>query len=287
MTRVIPLVAAGLLLVAHVRAQEIGEADILLDRLSQYLLAYESELTTIVADEHYEQSEYRPLNRTNFELLRQRTTISDVAFLRLPDGSAWFGVRDVQMVDGKPAVANEVKLRELLKHFDAAAFEQAVRIVAQSSQYNLGGLRTINMPTAPLEMLHPNNHVRFIFKLRGSNKIDGHQTRRIDFEEFDEPTIVSGSDGAPVFIQGSAWIEPENGRLWRVEVMLKPKPNPGLPRPVNNRLRVDFVLHPELKIMVPAQMDETFWIPRGRGQGRAKYSNFRRFTTSARIVPQN
>ena len=270
---------------AIVSGQEITEADILLDRLGQYLIAYETELTTIIADEHYEQAEYRPYaGRSNLELQRRRMTVSDVAFLRLPDGSAWFGVRDVQTVDGKPVVANEVKLRELLKRLDRGAFEQVVRIVAQSVQYNLGGLRTINMPTAPLEILHPNHHVQFVFKLRGTSKIDRHEVRRIDFEEFDEPTIVSSGEGAPIFIRGSAWVERDTGRLWRVDLGLKPKPNPQLPRAVENRLRVDFTLHPELKIMVPIQMEETFWIPGGRGEGRAKYSNFRRFTTSARVL---
>ena len=38
--------------------------------------------------------------------------------------------------------------------------------------------------------------------------------------------------------------------------------------------------------MVPRTMTEVFSVPRGRGEGRATYSNFRRFGTSARIVPQ-
>jgi len=44
--------------------------------------------------------------------------------------------------------------------------------------------------------------------------------------------------------------------------------------------------HPKLKIMVPKELSETFWIPGGRGEGRAKYSNFRQFATSTRLVPQ-
>ena len=280
-------IVVGLLLVPVLVAQEIGEVDILLDRLSQYLAAYESELATVIAEEHYEQAEYRPLNRANLEQLRRRTTTSDIAFLRLPDGSRWFGVRDVRTVDGKPVETSEARLGELLKRLDAKTFEQAARIAAESAQYNLGGPRTINMPTTALEVLHPIHHVRYIFKIRRGGRIEGRQTRRIDFEEFDEPTIVSGGDGAPaVFIHGSAWIEPGNGRLWRVELTLKPKANPQLPRTADNRLRVDFTFHPTLKMMVPAQMDETFWIRGGRGQGQAKYSNFRQFTTSARIIPQ-
>ena len=38
-------------------------------------------------------------------------------------------------------------------------------------------------------------------------------------------------------------------------------------------------------MMVPKEMIEAFFVAGGRGEGRAKYSNYRRFTTSARIVP--
>ena len=126
------MIAVCIPLAAGLVAQEIGEVDVLLGRLSQYLESYESELRTVIAEEHYEQSEYRPLNRTNLELLRRRTTISDIAFLRLPDGSAWFGVRDVRTVDGKPVAANQSRLGELLKQLDKRAFEQIVRIVVST-----------------------------------------------------------------------------------------------------------------------------------------------------------
>lgn len=267
-------------------AQEIGELDRLVDQLGQYLIAYESQLTTVVADETYEQSELRPASRTSLRLARKRKLASDIAFLRLPGESLWFGVREVRTVDGKPVVTNEGRLRELLKKLDAGSLEQAAKIVAHSSQYNLGGLRTVNMPTTPLEILHPDHHVQFEFKLRNTSKIDGTPTRRLDFEEFDVPTLVSGTNGAPVFIRGSAWIEPGSGTLWRVEMTLRPKPDPRAPIQFQNYLRVDFMRHAELKMMVPKEMRETFWIPGGLGEGRALYSNFRQFTTSARIVPQ-
>ncbi|MGH9176516.1 MAG: hypothetical protein ACRD1H_19250, partial [Vicinamibacterales bacterium] len=112
------------------RAQEIGELDLFLDRLGQYLIAYEAQLSTVVADERYEQSELRAVSRTNFHVARRRTLASDVAFLRLPGESTWFGVRDVRMVDGKPVVANDAQLQQLLKRLDAGALEEAARIVA-------------------------------------------------------------------------------------------------------------------------------------------------------------
>jgi hypothetical protein len=38
--------------------------------------------------------------------------------------------------------------------------------------------------------------------------------------------------------------------------------------------------------MVPRLMTEVFAVSVGRGEGRASYTKFRRFGTSARIVPQ-
>ena len=52
-----------------------------------------------------------------------------------------------------------------------------------------------------------------------------------------------------------------------------------------NYLRVDYTQHPELKMMVPKEMQERFWIPGGMGEGRARYSNFRQFATSTRVIP--
>ncbi len=272
---------------AFPRAQDISELDLLVNKLGQYLIAYESQLTTVVATETYDQAELRPVTRTSFRVARRRKLASDVAFLRLPGESLWFGLRDVRTVDGKPVAQNEGRLQDILKRLDAAAIKEAAQIVAQSAQHNLGGIRTVNMPTTPLELLHPDHHVQFEFKLRGTSKIDKTPVRQLDFEEFDEPTLVSGTDGTPVFILGSAWIEPASGTLWRVELTLRPKLSVVAARRIdNNYLRVDFMRHAELKMMVPKEMRERFWIPEGMGEGRAQYANFRQFTTSARIVPQ-
>jgi hypothetical protein len=277
--------------VALPRAQEVGELDLIVDRLGQYLLAYEAQLTTVVAEERYDQSELRAVSRSSFRVARTRKLTSDVAFLRLPGESMWFGVREVRTVDGKDVVGNEARLQQLLKRLDAGALEQAAKIVAQSSLYNLGGLRTVNLPTTPLEVLHPSHHVQFEFKLRGDRKIEGTPTRQLDFEEFDVPTLVKGTDGEPVFIQGSAFVDPVGGALWRVEMRMRGQdprqPNSQALSRIANYLRVDYTLHPELKMMVPKEMQERFWIPGGIGEGRARYSNFQQFVTSVRIVPQS
>ena len=287
------LVAASLFAAfatADVRSQQtIGELDLLLERLGQYLIAYESQLTTIVGDERYDQSQLSPMGRSRVMITTTRKLESQVAFLRLPNETIWYGVRDVQRVDGVK-VDEGVKtplLEELLQQLDGGSLLEAAKIVAKSAQYNLGGTRTVNMPTTPLAILHPDNHVRFVFKVKGKATIEGRRTTRLDFEEFDEPTLVAGTEDIPVFLVGSAWIEPESGTLWRAEVTLRPKPakpDPRISRAVENRLRVDYTQQPTLKLMVPKEMWEVFWVPGGRGEGHARYSNFRQFTTAGKIV---
>jgi hypothetical protein len=269
--------------------QTIGELDLLLERLGQYLIAYESQLTTVVGDERYEQSQLQPMGRSRSMFNQSRRLDSEIAFLRLPGEAIWYGVRDVKRVDGVQ-VDEGVKtpqLDELLKRLDAASMQEAATIVAKSAQYNLGGARTMNMPTTPLAVLHPENHVRFVFKVKGTTTIERRRTKRLDFEEFDEPTLVSGSEGTPFFLNGSAWIEPDSGRLWRVELTLKPKTDDvQMARAVQNRLRVDYTELPALNMMVPKEMWEVFWVSGGRGEGHARYSNYRQFATAAKIIPQ-
>jgi hypothetical protein len=268
--------------------QTIGELDLLLERLGQYLIAYESQLTTVVGDERYEQSQVTPMGRSRSMISSSRRLDSEIAFLRLPGDAIWYGIRDVKRVDGVQ-VDEGVKtpqLDELLKRLDAGSMQEAAKIVAKSAQYYLGGARAVNMPTTPLAILHPDNHVRFVFKVKGTATIERRRMTRLDFEEFDEPTLVSSSEGTPLFLNGSAWIEPDSGRLWRAELTLKPKTDDvSVARAVQNRLRVDYTELPALNMMVPKEMREVFWVSGGRGEGHARYSNYRQFASAETIIP--
>ncbi len=53
-----------------------------------------------------------------------------------------------------------------------------------------------------------------------------------------------------------------------------------------NRLEVNFVAHGKLGMLVPKDMREDFYVELSSGRGTAIYRNFRRFFTSARILPQ-
>jgi hypothetical protein len=265
-------------------AQEPPLLDLLVERLAIYLSEYEKALGMLVADETYEQHQTRRSLQGGGA--QNRTLISEVTFLRLPGGAEWYGIRDVRKVNGRPVKGAGFTLGELLKNPGADLLDRAAAIVEASSQHNLGGPRTINMPTVPLEALSAQNHPRYIFKLRGKDRVHAVQTQRLDFEEFDEPTLVHGTDGGSWWSRGSAWIEPDTGRLWRAELIVGPD-RPGSFRRVEleARIRVDFARDETLNLLVPMSLTEQFWIPRGRGTGKARYTNFRRFSTTARIIP--
>ena len=78
------------------------------------------------------------------------------------------------------------------------------------------------------------------------------------------------------------WVDTTTGAILRARVRLTSKGIPDDPE-----IGVEFEAHKALGLLVPVRMDERFLIAgRGPGKGRATYSNFRRFQTSARIVPQ-
>ena len=265
---------------AALNAQD-DDLDVLLDRLATYLESYEPALGRVIADEHYVQDEVRRgVTRA------RRVTDSEVMFLRLPGFAEWFGVRDTRRVDGKAVEGTGIRLEELFKQPGGSIIDRAAAIVEASSKHNLGGRRTINMPTVPLEALSVRNHARYIFKVGGRSRISGVQVRKLDFHEFEEPTLVQATDGGNLWSRGSAWIDPTSGALWRAELIVGPD-RPGSFRRVDleSKIRVDFMREASLDLLVPKELVENFWIRGGIGHGRGRYSNFRTFGTSARIIP--
>jgi hypothetical protein len=73
-------------------------------------------------------------------------------------------------------------------------------------------------------------------------------------------------------------MEQQTGRVFRAEVRDRNSWSVA-------RLVVTFAEHPQLEMLLPERMHEVFSIGGGIGEGHARYSNFRRFTTSARIIP--
>lgn len=266
-----------------VAAQPAPALTELLGRLSAYLTEYEPQLAAIVADEALTQSAADPARTSTGGPLR-RELRSEVSFSELPGGGAWLGFRDVRTVDGIPVDGGRARLQALLAG-DADQQAQAVALARESARFNLGGARTINTPTMPLELLLPRNRDRFRFHRRGRSRgPEGERVRAIDFEETGRPSIIRGPDDEDIVARGTVWLEEGTGRVWRVSVRLIAY-LAGHGRAEASTLEVTFGQEPELGLLVPVRLRETFPLGTGRGAGDARYSNYRRFRTAARIVP--
>jgi hypothetical protein len=247
----------------------------LLERLSSYLVQYEPVISEVIADETMTQEERARAGKLNPD---RRRLQSEVAFLRLPGNGEWFGFRLVQQVDGAPVREQPERLQQLL----AVGGDQQRRgfaIAQESASHNLGNVRTINMPLLAFEFLHPRNRTRLTFERRGVERLDGRQVQRLDFVETATPTIIRSQRGGDLPSRGSVWVDEATGAIRQTVVRDVAPSSPYL-------LRATFTDHPGLGILVPSRMSEIFPIGRGVGEGDARYSNFRRFSTAARIVPQ-
>jgi hypothetical protein len=245
----------------------------LLDRLSTYLLQYEQAISEVIADEEMTQDVRSMATRAE----PRRRLKSEMAFMRLPGDGPWIGYRVVYEVNGRSVTAQRERLQSLLNGGPGER-ERGVAIARESARHNVGYARTTNVPLLAFELIHPVHQSRFTFKKAGLERVKGRQLRRIDFVEHVSPTVIQTSTGYDLPSRGSLWIDENSGRVFQSEV----RERDGLG---STRLLVTFVEHKGLGILVPERMLEVFVTGTGLGDGVARYSNFRRFSTSARIVP--
>lgn len=276
----------GVVLVAASLSAQ-ADADAIRNRLDSYLLEYEPKLSTVVADERMTQRDGvgRNGNPETASPRRDREIISEVAFVGLPGNTGWLGFRRVVRVNGKAIPDAGPSLALLLTDGARDDYDQARLLLAQSAEHNLGFPRTTNLPNLPLEFLHPRNRHRLHHRVDGFEKVRGVQTARMVFDEHSTPTIIRRPDGGEMRSLVTAWIEPDSGRLLRAQVKTRDARIGVLP--YDNLIWVDFRQDEKLGMLVPYEMKEDFFAGRFReGSGTARYSNYRQFNTTGRILPQ-
>lgn len=257
-------------------AAQATNVDAILSRLDAYLLDYEPKLSALVADE----SMLQEVRGGQSRLLRQID--SEVAFIALPQNVGWLGFRHVKTVDTRPVGLADASLTVAL---GTPGLERARALLRESAQYNLGLPRTSNLPNLPLEFLHRRNRQRLLARSDGQETVRGIRTSRVVLLERMTPTLIQNRDtGGDIPGVVRAWIDPRDGRLMRAEVKTFASTSA---KQSESSTSVEFGENKALGLWVPIEMRETF--PAGkplRGTSVSHYSNFRRFTTSARIVPQ-
>lgn len=257
------------------------------DRLDAYLSRYEPALSAVVARERMTQTIDTETSAAQLRFARprpieERKLESEVAFMQLPGNTGWMGIRMVVKVNGRTVAARDA-LAPVLRADQP--LELANTILADSARYNLGAPRTTNLPNLPLELLHPRSRKRFSYAVAGHDTIDGTKVSILSAQEDTAPTLIRMPDGTDLFSQVEAWVD-DQGRLLRAAVRSRPLTARGW-RDYPS-LRVEFRRHQALQLLVPIEMREEFTTAtRGQmGRSVAKYSDFRRFETAARIVPQ-
>ena len=279
------LLAACCLFAAQPAAQSTPSLEQLLDRMGAYLTEYESQLSSIVADERFSQHVVYTRAYTDGvpETNDQRRHLeSEIGFIRLPGGSVWLGFRDVRRVNGRAVARPAQSVSDVLAS-GTDVMTKATAIAEASAAHNLGTPRTTNVPTAALEIIHPRNFAAHQFEMRGEDTVRRTRVAVIGFTEVRRPPLVTNPAGKELVSRGRIWVDPSTGAVWRVEWIYAPAV--GVP----SSLRVEFDTHDKLGMLVPLEMREEFRSFGGieaHGNGVAQYSNFRRFGTGARIVPQ-
>jgi hypothetical protein len=256
----------------------------LLARLDAYLLDYEERVSTLVAEERYEQW----MTRRDGERLTgtgtRRTLLSDFLFVQLPGGHAWYGLRDPRLVDGKQVREHDGRLERLGVEMAAGsqtALQRADGIMRENAQHNIGPRRTINVPLQALALIHPRHHARFSFSLEGEDDLDGRAVSRIAFAEQVRPTIIRNDVDEDVFSRGTAWIDPATGAVVKTEFRLGGDSARNL---FQTTVIVTYQLDAMLEMFVPAEMEEVYAYGQLVTHARARYTNFQQFRATARLV---
>ena len=270
------------LVIAAVVAFQTPSADAVIAKMDAYLESYEPQLSSLIADELLIQEIETSLSHSFFsqDATRQRRRLeSEVAFVALPNDAGWLGFRNVKTVNNLKVQAGD---RSLTAALQASSYDAARSLLNASAAQNLGLPRTTNLPNLPLEFLHQRNRQRLVPRLDAAERIRGVDTAQVVFVERMSPALIQTPDGADMPSVVRAWIDSQ-GRLLRAEVSTFQASSAIS----SNTIRVEFTEHKTLGLLVPTEMRETFPVVQpAKGTGVAKYSNFRRFQTSARIVPQ-
>ena len=248
-----------------------GDVFPVLLKASDYVAGYVKAFSSVVSEERCEQVLTRKGDRTTAEMTLSRVLLSDYLLVVVAGTGEWMPFRDVYSVDGVPIRDRSDRLLKLFVEAPPDAYKQALRIRDESSRYNIGtGIRDTNVPTFALQILTAEWRGGFTFKLKGRERLGDADTVVVEYLETASPTLVVGRAEEDIPSRGRFWIDPADGRILRT--LFETRPNGGV-----NTLEVRFRYEPKLELLVPAEMIERRNAGAETVEGRATYTNFRRF----------
>lgn len=254
--------------------------DALVARAVAYVTDYETRLSSVVAEERYDQR-LRVLTGPAPGVVgglpgtasaeRRRSLLSDYLLVWVPSLNAWIPFRDVIEVNGKQVRDRDERLTRLFLERPADAMDQASRIAEESARFNLGSVqRTVNVPTLALLFLADRHRHRLTFRLDGEETVEGVRTSRLAYAETGSPTLIKGVDGVDMVAEGTFWVEPETGRIAQTRLHIR-----GVT--LESEILVTYRRDERMGLWVPGRMRESYQSGTERFEATATYRNFRRF----------
>jgi hypothetical protein len=266
------LLASSALLLAQTTRSDTS-TNAIVAAAAAYVEAYNPKMQNVVADEVAVQ---RVIGADGADL-QTRTTRADFFLTYVPADTTFIAVRDVREVDNA-AVDDPDNVRVLMTR--TPLWRMGSVIAEKNSRFNIGAItRTFNEPTLALLTLTKKHRDRFKF---GRAFVEGEPASRttLTFKERDRPTLVAGTNGAPVYSAGDLVVDAATGRIEETTIQF-------LFNTVTATIHTTYAEDPKLKIWVPRVMLETY---RQTAKGfeqtircASTYSNYRKFETSAII----
>ncbi len=276
------------LIAAPAAAQEPPLATVL-ERAGAYVADFHARLSSIVAEERYEQTwrDTWPSGGRKKPRIGQtrRTLLSDLLLVK-PGTHAWMEFRDVFEVDGRPVRERDERLVKMFLNPSATTNDQIHMILEDSARFNIGDIdRNINTPIFPLMFLETGNRRRFKFKrtnerrpqtsddgaAAGAFRVDT-EVWVISYEETQIGTMIRTRGYQDLPVRGRFWVEPDTGRVLMSEISAE--------TPIfRATIDVSYQSEPLLGVLVPIEMRERYDVKKSQSRvdGRATYGRFRQF----------
>ena len=254
----------------------------ILDRAGEYVGRYSETFQNVLAEETSRQwlrggyatpsdvgiyGTANPHQRTEIRTLR-----SELVWVAVPGLLPWGAFRDVVELDGRKLGDHEGRLAELFASPAPGALAQAREIFEESSRYNLGARRDVNVPTRALLLLLPENQRRLELERKGERTIANLRRVEVEFREVSSPTLVrdQGRD-RDVPSRGRFWIDPTRGAVLRSEIQYVGR----------GFVSTEYRTEPGFDVLVPDVMTEVGSYDGSRLESTARYPRYRRFGAAA------
>jgi hypothetical protein len=191
--------------------------DAVVSAAAAYVKDYQRALTTVLADEDYQQQvvTQTPLDRS---MPRTRRLRSEVFFMFAPASGDWMAMRDVVSIDGK-SLAERPNLREALRTLPP--IEVARTFKSYNSRFNLGkAARNFNEPTLSLLLLDDRYRANVKFTRKSvERRADGTWVTMGFSETLGPQTLVRDLSLQPVVSKGEFVVDAATGRVRRAHMV--------------------------------------------------------------------